>query len=150
MKEKKLKNYAIATHVALDSTCNDKMLCAVCTSYKNVVFLTITDCYLCGKCQDELSEAFDQAMTIDRDDYPGLQISNKQISYHYSSHNLFAMSPQENLYKKQNTYVIKAWVCDWGIYDTVKGKFIGKPINSYPEAVLILEWLLTAVEFKDI
>ena len=60
------------------------------------------------------------------------------------------MDPQVNLYKNPNTYVIKSWVCDWGIWDTVKGKFIGKPLNSYPEAVLILEWLLTAVEFKDI
>ena len=51
------------------------MLCAVCKSDKNVEFLTITDCYLCGKCQDELSEAFDQAMTMDRDDYPELYIS---------------------------------------------------------------------------
>ena len=72
MKDKKLKNYAIASHVALGSTCNDKMLCAVCKSDKNVEFLTITDCYLCGKCQDELSEAFDQAMSMDRDDYPEL------------------------------------------------------------------------------
>lgn len=48
------------------------MLCAVCKSDKNVEFLTITDCNLCGKCQDKLSEAFEQAMIMDRDGYSDL------------------------------------------------------------------------------
>lgn len=60
------------------------------------------------------------------------------------------MYPHENLYKNQNRYVIQSWVCDYGIYDTHIGRFIGKPINSYDEAVIILEWLLIAVEFKEI
>lgn len=48
------------------------VLCAVCKSDKKVEFLTITDCNLCGKCQDELSGGFEQAMTMDRSDYPEL------------------------------------------------------------------------------
>ena len=60
------------------------------------------------------------------------------------------MHPQQNLYKNKNTYLIICWVSDWGIFNTVKGQFIGKPINSYLEALLILEWLLSAVESKDI
>lgn len=57
-----------------DLTSNDAkpMLCAVCKSDEKVEFLTITDCNLCGKCQDELAEGFEQAMTMDRDDYPEL------------------------------------------------------------------------------
>ena len=47
-------------------------LCAVCKSDKDVEFLTITDCNLCGKCQDELADGFEQAMTMDREDYPEL------------------------------------------------------------------------------
>lgn len=46
--------------------------CAVCKSDEKVEFLTITDCNLCGKCQDELAEGFEQAITMDRDDYPEL------------------------------------------------------------------------------
>lgn len=72
MKKKRLENYAIASHIVLGSTCTNTMLCAVCKSDKNVEFLTITDCNLCGKCQDELAEGFEQAMTMDRDDYPEL------------------------------------------------------------------------------
>ena len=45
------------------------VLCAVCKNDKDVEFLTITDCNLCKKCQDELKDAFEQAMTMDRDDY---------------------------------------------------------------------------------
>lgn len=48
------------------------VLCAVCKSDEKVEFLTITDCNLCGKCQDELSDGFEKAMTIDRSDYPEL------------------------------------------------------------------------------
>ena len=55
-------------------TSNDAkpVLCAVCQSDDRVEFLTITDCNLCKKCQDELSDGFQQAMTIDRSDYPEL------------------------------------------------------------------------------
>lgn len=60
------------------------------------------------------------------------------------------MHREENLYKDQNRYVIQSWACDYGIYDTVKGRFIGKPIEIYHEAVIILDWLLIAVELKDI
>lgn len=55
------------------------------------------------------------------------------------------MHREENLYKDQNRYVIQAWSCNYGIYDTVKGRFIGKPIKSYHEAVIILDWLLTVI-----
>jgi hypothetical protein len=48
------------------------VLCAVCKSNEKVEFSTITDCNLCGKCQDELSDAFERAMTMDRSDYPEL------------------------------------------------------------------------------
>lgn len=48
------------------------MLCAVCKSDEKVEFFTITDCNLCGKCQDELSDGFERAMTMDRSDYPEL------------------------------------------------------------------------------
>lgn len=48
------------------------VLCAVCKSDEKVEFLTITDCNLCGKCQDELADGFEQAMTMDRSDYPEL------------------------------------------------------------------------------
>lgn len=55
----------------IKTTSNDAkpMLCSVCKSDEKVEFLTITDCHLCGKCQDELAEGFEQAMTMDRDDY---------------------------------------------------------------------------------
>ena len=46
------------------------MLCAVCKSDEDVEFLTITDCNICGKCQDKLTDGFEQAMTMDREDYP--------------------------------------------------------------------------------
>lgn len=47
-------------------------LCAVCKIDKDVEFLTITDCNLCGKCQDELADGFEQAMTMNIEDYPEL------------------------------------------------------------------------------
>lgn len=48
------------------------LLCAVCSSSDRVEFLTITDCNLCYKCQDELSKGFEEAMKMDRSDYPEL------------------------------------------------------------------------------
>ena len=56
----------------LTATFGNTMLCAVCKSDKDVEFLTITDCNLCGKCQDELADGFEQAMTMDREDYSEL------------------------------------------------------------------------------
>lgn len=47
-------------------------LCAVCKSDKAVEFLSITYCNLCSKCQDELTDGFEQAMTMGREDYPEL------------------------------------------------------------------------------
>ena len=47
-------------------------LCAVCKSDDKVEFLTITDCNLCVKCQYELADGFQQAMEMDRSDYPEL------------------------------------------------------------------------------
>ena len=58
------------TNIIPNST--DTMLCAVCKSDEKVEFLTITNCNLCGKCQDELAEGFEQAMTMDRRDLPSL------------------------------------------------------------------------------
>lgn len=48
------------------------LLCAVCSSSDRVEFLTITDCNLCNKCQDDLSKGFEEAMKMDRSDYPEL------------------------------------------------------------------------------
>jgi hypothetical protein len=45
------------------------VLCVVCNSDKKAEFITITDCNLCGKCQNELSDSFEQVMSMDRDDY---------------------------------------------------------------------------------
>lgn len=54
------------------SIIGNTVLCIVCNSDEKVEFLTITDCNLCGKCLNELAEGFEQAMTMDRDDYPEL------------------------------------------------------------------------------
>ena len=48
------------------------LLCAVCSSSDRVEFLTITDCNLCHKCQYDLSKGFEEAMKMDRSDYPEL------------------------------------------------------------------------------
>lgn len=48
------------------------VLCAVCSSSDRVVFLTITDCKLCHKCQQDLSDGFEEAMKMDRSNYPEL------------------------------------------------------------------------------
>lgn len=50
----------------------EPVLCTVCKSADRVKFLTITDCNLCQKCQDELSDGFELAMMMDRSDYPEL------------------------------------------------------------------------------
>lgn len=47
-------------------------LCTVCSSSDTVEFLKITDCHLCHKCQENLSDSFDEAMKMDRSDYPEL------------------------------------------------------------------------------
>lgn len=66
LEAKTLKNGTEASIVS------NTVLCIVCNSDEKVEFLTITDCILCGKCLDELSEGFEQAMTMDRNDYPEL------------------------------------------------------------------------------
>lgn len=48
------------------------LLCAVCSSSDKVKFLTVTDCNLCDKCQNNLSQGFEEAMKMDRSDYPEL------------------------------------------------------------------------------
>lgn len=48
------------------------MLCAVCKSADESVFIEITNCVLCKKCQDELSESFAYMFNQDREDYPEL------------------------------------------------------------------------------
>jgi len=50
----------------------DTLLCAVCGSNKKVVFVKITDCNLCEKCNKELADSFESAMRMDRSDYPEL------------------------------------------------------------------------------
>lgn len=54
-------------------------LCAVCKSDKTVEFITITDCNLCSKCQDELTDGFEQAMTMNREDYHELQLAYVRV-----------------------------------------------------------------------
>jgi len=51
--------------------CNN-LLCAVCGSDKNVEFFTITNCNLCQKCDIKLAASFEEAMKMDRSDYPEL------------------------------------------------------------------------------
>ena len=46
--------------------------CDVCKSTNNVRFVKITDCNLCEKCDNDLSESFELAAKIDRSDYPEL------------------------------------------------------------------------------
>lgn len=46
--------------------------CAVCKSDVDVEFVKITDCNLCQKCIDKLSEGFEQAMCMNRSDDPEL------------------------------------------------------------------------------
>ena len=55
-----------------NATIGNTVLCAVCRSDDKVEFLTIADCNLCAKCQDELANSFEQAMMMDRSDYPEL------------------------------------------------------------------------------
>lgn len=56
-----------------DSPADGKpMLCAVCKSADESVFMEITNCVLCKKCQDELSESFAYMFNQDREDYPEL------------------------------------------------------------------------------
>lgn len=48
------------------------LLCAVCPGSDGVEFLTITNCNLCHKCQNDLTKGFEEAMKMDRSDYPEL------------------------------------------------------------------------------
>lgn len=47
-------------------------------------------------------------------------------------------------------FIIKDWVCDYGIWDNQNKKFIGNPIHSFFQAQYILNWLLTSLKFKEI
>ena len=49
-----------------------KKVCAFCRSDKNVEFLIITECSLCGKCKKKLAKSFELAMTKNREDYPDI------------------------------------------------------------------------------
>ena len=40
----------------------------------------------------------------------------------------------------KDRYEIRSWVCDYGIFDTQIGEFIGLPIDSYNEAEVVLSW----------
>jgi hypothetical protein len=44
---------------------------------------------------------------------------------------------------------VKTWVCDSGIYCELTNEFIGNPLNSTSEAVVILKWL-NKLDEKDI
>ena len=46
--------------------------CDVCKSKMNVRFVHITDCNLCEKCDNDMSESFELAGKMDRSDYPEL------------------------------------------------------------------------------
>lgn len=50
------------------------------------------------------------------------------------------MNTTEKKIQIKNRYTIEAWVCDWGIYDNWTYKFIGNPIDSYSEALLVIKW----------
>ena len=52
---------------------NEKnQICDVCKSNEGVKFLTITNCNLCAKCQNDLSDSFEEASKMDRSDWPEL------------------------------------------------------------------------------
>jgi len=51
---------------------DDVLLCAVCGGNKKVEVVDITNCNLCKKCRQELSDSFESVMTMDRSDYPDL------------------------------------------------------------------------------
>lgn len=64
---------------AIDGRMADNLLisgvsgsCSVCKSKNNVRFVQITDCNLCEKCDNDLSESFELAGKMDRRDYPEL------------------------------------------------------------------------------
>lgn len=45
------------------------------------------------------------------------------------------------LNEEKSRYTIKSCVCDWGIWDNINSCFIGYPIDSYTEALIILKFL---------
>lgn len=44
-------------------------VCSSCKSNDDVVYVEITDCNLCDKCRNDLSDSFEEAQKIDRSDY---------------------------------------------------------------------------------
>lgn len=44
-------------------------------------------------------------------------------------------------YSKPYRYVVQNWVCDYGVYDTLSGDFIGNPIKSQIECIMIVNFL---------
>lgn len=53
------------------------------------------------------------------------------------------MKKLEQLKQDNPRFQIQTWVADWGIYDIVAKRFIGVPIESFPEAEKVLLWYLT-------
>jgi len=47
-------------------------LIELCSCGKEGKYLSITDCIMCEDCEKELSESFEEAMKMDRSDYPEL------------------------------------------------------------------------------
>lgn len=39
-----------------------------------------------------------------------------------------------------NRYIVEDWVCDFGIWDNIEGKFVGNPIDSFRDANMICDW----------
>lgn len=52
--------------------------------------------------------------------------------------------------KYKQRFTIESWVCDWGIYDNLKKKFIGKPLDTHKDALVVLHWLLMAIDYKEL
>ena len=59
------------TSHSLSSLVSDSF-CDVCKIKRNVRFVQITDCNLCEKCDNDLSDSFELAGKMDRTDYPEL------------------------------------------------------------------------------
>lgn len=53
------------------------------------------------------------------------------------------MTKLEQLKQENPRFIIKDWVSDWGIYDILTKKFIGIPLESFPNAERTLLWFLT-------
>ena len=58
------------------------------------------------------------------------------------------ISPENEIEKPD--FTIREWVADWGVFSEKKQKFIGKPLPSYPDALMVLNWLKMGIDNKEI